>query len=359
MLEPYYIRSAGYSGSVVERIESSIGIEGPNALSRGFIVDTEPGRLQESLARLKDATQPMKPGVSAEVGRALDDFVARLDSEHPPTLSMFAQLVPGQPAIGAKLLVDADVNIVKYPGRDCVHVVAAELSKLFPGRDFPLEVEASHKGAPAVDVFVAANSAADFTTPIQVQTDMLKSSVPVGEVCQLAWTWAGGRAQGAHMGLVRKKSHDENEHFDPLRRKWEPGWPEQWAPEKVDRMAGGRLDPTGSARKPLAANAARVQNQESTIDPTSRTERSDYRAQDPTTRQLDLRYADALLDVIGIDDAEQVTHLAQDLFGAVRGTIRQAEPIRTTAQGFGQAGRGNIPARQDPCSTAGKLAGLS
>ena len=197
-------------------------------------------------------------------------------------------------------------------------------------------------------MFVAANSAADYTTPIQVQTDMLKSSVPVGEVCQLAWTWAGGRAQGAHMGLVRKKSHDEIEHFDLLRRKWEPGWPEQWAPEKVDRMAGGRLDPTGSARKPFAANAARLQNQESTIDPDFANRRSDYRAQDSTTRQLDLRYADALMDVIGIDDAEQVTQLAKDLsgvYGELHGMVRSA--IRTTARWFGQAWRGDIPARQD------------
>ncbi|MEW2479952.1 alpha/beta hydrolase [Mycobacterium sp. NPDC049093] len=210
-------------------------------------------------------------------------------------------------------------NVLWRRPPNCAVTVTEELSSLFEGRTFGLDVRPSRRGVPARALFRAVGADARFATYDQVEATLLGD--PSLRVAVLTSQWAGGR-QGGHAYLAVKVD-GEVRLYDPHTRKYSP-WPPHWGQHAVAQTAVGYLQTNGQAVGPMtvdvplqldAADAVgNVQGPQSDSDFLRR--QAEYRAQDRATRVVDTRYTEPLGDVVdGASDLARVRRLAEDLSG--------------------------------------------
>lgn len=210
-------------------------------------------------------------------------------------------------------------NVLWRRPPNCAVTVTEELSSLFEGRRFALDVRPSRRGVPARALFRAVGSDARFATYDEVEATLLGD--PSLRVAVLTSQWAGGR-QGGHAYLAVKVD-GQVQLYDPHTRKYSP-WPPHWGRHAVAQTAVGYLqtngDPVGpmTVDVPLQLDAAdavgNVQGPQS--DPDFFRRQAEYRAQEPANRLVDTRYAEPLGDVVdNATDRARVLQLARDLSG--------------------------------------------
>lgn len=210
-------------------------------------------------------------------------------------------------------------NVLWRRPPNCAVTVTEELSSLFEGRKFGLDVRPSRRGVPARALFQAVGSDARFATYDEVEARLLGD--PSLRVAVLTSQWAGGR-QGGHAYLAVKVD-GEVRLYDPHTRKYSP-WPPHWGQHAVTQTAVGYLQTNGKAVGPMtvdvplqldAADAVgNVQGPQSDSDFLRR--QAEYRAQGPADRLVDTRYAEPLGDVVdNATDRARVDRLARDLSG--------------------------------------------
>ncbi|CDO28960.1 alpha/beta hydrolase [Mycolicibacterium porcinum] len=210
-------------------------------------------------------------------------------------------------------------NVLWRRPPNCAVTVTEELSSLFEGRTFGLDIRPSRRGVPARALFQAVGSDARFATYDEVEATLLGD--PSLRVAVLTSQWAGG-SQGGHAYLAVKVD-GKVQLYDPHTRKYSP-WPPHWGQHAVTQTAVGYLqtngDPVGpmTVDVPLQLDAAdavgNVQGPQT--DPDFARRQAEYRAQDPATRLVDTRYAEPLGDVVdNASDHARVRQLARDLSG--------------------------------------------
>ncbi|HET6734020.1 toxin glutamine deamidase domain-containing protein [Mycobacterium sp.] len=372
-LERYYERSG------VDRIESGTHFQGSYAAARrGFMWDPTPGRLRESLDRIKNSARRLQDGVSDEARILLEQVIARMDPEHPrlPELVDLASLnTPDEPDLGRRLLegVQFQLSVVKYlqahpPSRgfgawlqswfglggdspsqtrhDCAHRVVDLLNAMYR-RDFHLAIEPSRRGVAARALFEAVGSGSRFATYDDVADELRQ--LGDGSSAVLASRWADtGRHQAGHAYLARNIG-GAIFLIDPFTGE-RSGWPPYWGEDAVARTAVGYLDSNGNPVHslhdvPLQLAAAKtighVQGHPDDSDFSRR--QAEYRAQDPITRRVDTRYAEPLGPVVDSASSAGAGRLAED-FSGVYGPYRvELEGLkRGEAQHFQDDGRPRV-----------------
>jgi transcriptional regulator with XRE-family HTH domain len=196
--------------------------------------------------------------------------------------------------------------------QNCAFAVARALSALYPGRKFRIGAVPTRKGVPALEAFIAANSASEFAASFDEVRARLLEKMPDdtykmadGASAIVAFTWA--KREGGHVILAVKRG-DEVEFVDAkhgqrsLRR---PPYPDNDPDYEVGIIAVGYLgehgDPlrarTGTSRQQAAADAGHDQSHRD--DPA------------PAPQQVDTRYAVPLSEVIGSLDPQQVARLVE------------------------------------------------
>ncbi|ORV26844.1 hypothetical protein AWB98_13330 [Mycolicibacterium conceptionense] len=210
-------------------------------------------------------------------------------------------------------------NVLWRRPPNCAVTVTEELSSLFEGRKFGLDVRPSRRGVPARALFQAVGADARFATYDEVEATLLGD--PSLRVAVLTSQWAGGR-QGGHAYLAVKVD-GEVRLYDPHTRKYSP-WPPHWGQQAVTQTAVGYLQTNGKAVGPMTVDvplqldaADAVGNvQGPQADPDFARRQAEYRAQDTATRLVDTRYAEPLGDVVdNASDRARVLQLAKDLSG--------------------------------------------
>ncbi|OCB52241.1 hypothetical protein A5722_28650 [Mycobacterium vulneris] len=210
-------------------------------------------------------------------------------------------------------------NVLWRRPPNCAVTVTEELSSLFEGRTFGLDVRPSRRGVPARALFRAVGADARFATYDEVEATLLGD--PSLRVAVLTSQWAGGR-EGGHAYLAVKVD-GEVQLYDPHTRKYSP-WPPHWGQHAVSQTAVGYLQANGKAVGPMTVDvplqldaADAVGNvQGPQADPDFARKQAEYRAQDPATRLVDTRYAEPLGDVVdNASDRARVLQLAKDLSG--------------------------------------------
>ncbi|KMV15170.1 hypothetical protein ACT17_26295 [Mycolicibacterium conceptionense] len=210
-------------------------------------------------------------------------------------------------------------NVLWRRPPNCAVTVTEELSSLFEGRKFGLDVRPSRRGVPARALFQAVGADARFATYDEVEATLLGD--PSLRVAVLTSQWAGGR-QGGHAYLAVKVD-GEVRLYDPHTRKYSP-WPPHWGQQAVTQTAVGYLQTNGKAVGPMTVDvplqldaADAVGNvQGLQADPDFARRQAEYRAQDTATRLVDTRYAEPLGDVVdNASDRARVLQLAKDLSG--------------------------------------------
>ncbi len=203
--------------------------------------------------------------------------------------------------------------------QDCANRVADELSAMY-GRDFHLAVEPSRRGVSARALFEAVGSGAQFATYTDVADTLLQ--LGDGSSAVLASRWSDGR-YGGHAYLAVNEG-GQIRLYDPHGQQ-RSGWPPHWGQDAVTRTAVGYLDAHGNAVNPLVHAPLKLQLDAADAVGKVQGPREDsdfvrqqqvYRAQDPTTRHVDTRYAAPFGDVVN-DATNPVTvdQLAADLSG--------------------------------------------
>ncbi|MEV0672989.1 alpha/beta hydrolase [Mycobacterium sp. NPDC050441] len=370
-LERFYVHSG------VDRIELTTHDKGAFAWARrGYAWDPGSRQLQESLDRVKMSAASLRETVSDEAKILLDQVVSQLDPSNPrlPEPIDLANLATtAEPKLGRDLLDGTGavpgrngVHYVKYLdsapvapartglkgwiqnlfGRDsapsraddnCAYGVAGELSRIYPGR-FDLSVAPSSTGVPAWALFDAVQSRSQFATYDEIEAELLGRPAGSSAVVVSRWASDGGR-QGGHAYLAVTDGRQVR-LYDPSTRQYSP-WPPHWGEGAVDRIAVGYLDENGEPVHPIGDEPVQVSLHAAdsvgdvkglpSADSDFLTRQQEYRAQDPTTRRVDTRYAQPLGEVIDNFDAEQVRQLAADLSG-VYGPYR-VEMFRAIAEG--------------------------
>nr|WP_234793515.1 alpha/beta hydrolase [Mycolicibacterium porcinum] len=210
-------------------------------------------------------------------------------------------------------------NVLWRRPPNCAVTVTEELSSLFEGRTFGLDVRPSRRGVPARALFRAVGADARFATYDEVEATLLGD--PSLRVAVLTSQWAGG-PQGGHAYLAVKVD-GKVQLYDPHTRKYSP-WPPHWGQHAVSQTAVGYLQTNGKAVGPMTVDvplqldaADAVGNvQGPQADPDFARKQAEYRAQDPATRLVDTRYAEPLGDVVdNASDRARVLQLAKDLSG--------------------------------------------
>nr|WP_231395961.1 toxin glutamine deamidase domain-containing protein [Mycobacterium sp. URHD0025] len=353
-LERFYVRSG------IDRIELTTHDKGGFAWARrGYAWDPRSVQIQESLDRVKQSARELRETVSDEGKDLLDQVVQQLDPSNPrlPEPIDLANLATtAEPDLGQRLLDGTGavhgrngVHYVKYLdptsvapartglkgwlqnlfGRDsasraavdnCAYGVAGELSRIYPGR-FDLSVAPSSTGVPAWALFRAADSASQFATYADIETELLVRPAGSSAIVVSRWAADGGR-QGGHAYLAVTDGR-RVQLYDPRTRQYSP-WPPHWGENAVDRTAVGYLDENGDplnrmgdAPQQISLHAADsvgdVKGHPAAGDFLTR--QQEYRAQDPTTRRVDSMYAQPLGQIIDSFDTDQVQQLAADLSG--------------------------------------------
>ena len=203
------------------------------------------------------------------------------------------------------------------PADNCAHGVADLLTVRY-GREIRIDAPSSPTGVAARALFEAVGSSAEFASYTEV-ADRLVQLGP-GSSAVLASRWAGVR-HGGHAYLA---VNDGGEVYllEP-RTGRRSGWPPYWGDRAVSRTAVGYLDEQGNAVDPphdvrlqLAAADAIGDVRGMPGDPDFQRAQEEYRAQDPTTRRADTRYAEPLADVVdNASDTARVHQVAADLSG--------------------------------------------
>ena len=201
--------------------------------------------------------------------------------------------------------------------RDCVHVVADELSSMY-GRAIRIPDAPSRAGVPARSLFEAAGARAEFATYEEVAQRLMQ--LGDGSSAVLASRWAGGR-NGGHAYLAINEG-GQIHLYDPHTRQ-RSGWPPHWGENAVSRTAVGYLGVHGNPMSPLSVDASLQLRAADAVghvrglpaDPDFVRRQEEYRAQDPATRHVDSRYAQSLADVIDNPSQASVDQLAEDLSG--------------------------------------------
>lgn len=210
-------------------------------------------------------------------------------------------------------------NPVWLRGPNCAESVASDLSDRY-GRPFELPTKPSRKGMLARALYEAVGTDVDFTTYEEVRARLIE--LGDGSAAVLTSRWRGGRG-GGHAYLA---VNDGNEIFliDRHSPQQRSGWPPSWGQDAVSRTVVGYLDSNGRPvgrtddvvplRLDAADEVGLVRGVRS--DPDFVRRQQEYRAQDPTTRRVDTRYADDLRDVVNkADDIASARQLARDLSG--------------------------------------------
>src|SRR5262249_22319502 len=155
----------------------------------------------------------LRPTVSDEAKRVLDDIVARLEPDHPrlPEPGDLAALgTRKEPDLGSRLLDGiphdgAQVNYAKYlwdtgiqHTQNCAHWIAGAASARY-GLDVTLDTEPSESGVPARALFEAFGSGAQFATYADIERELLGMDLgepgEPGPAAIVASSWAAGRSQ--------------------------------------------------------------------------------------------------------------------------------------------------------------------
>ena len=189
------------------------------------------------------------------------------------------------------------------------------------GREIHLVAAPARTGVPARALFEAVGSGSRFATYAEV-AETLRQMLP-GSSALLASSWGAGR-QGGHAYLA--VNVDGEIHLMDAHTGQRSGWPPHWGQDAVHRTAVGYLDANGDpvdrldthvdTRRALAAAGAvgHVQGHRDDADFARRQQK--YRAQDPTTRWVDTRYAESLGEVVdNVVDSAGLRQLAEDLSG--------------------------------------------
>ncbi|WP_369798405.1 toxin glutamine deamidase domain-containing protein [Mycobacterium sp. URHB0044] len=343
-LEPYYARSG------VDRIELSTEQDGGYVWARrGFTWNADTDKLEHSLQSVRDAAQRLMNWVSEDAQAVLLDTVQRLESDHPrlpEPIELASLATPDEPDLGRQLMYGTKWFGVKhllgeptvastaltpsdfaaspargltdhFRGLNCAHLVANEVWEMY-GREIRIEEPITSSGVPARALFEAIGSHARFATYDEV-ADELRRLGP-GSSAVLASRWAGGR-QGGHAYLAINV--DDEIFLVESHSGRQQGWPPYWGEGAVARTAVGYLDPDGNPTHPLHDRVLQLSAADEIGDVAGPREglefqraQEDYRAQDPTSRQVDTRYAEPLGDVVDdCWDRARVQQLAEDLSG--------------------------------------------
>ena len=339
-LEPYY------ESSGVDRIELSTEHDGGYVWARrGFTWNADTEKLEHSLQSVRDAAQRLMNGVSEDAQAVLRDTVQRLEAGHPrlpEPVELASLATPDEPDLGRQLMYGTKWYGVKHlvgeptalshsefdaslargltehlRGLNCAHLVANEVWEMY-GREIRIEEPITSSGVPARTLFEAVGSNARFATYDEV-ADELRRLGP-GSSAVLASRWAGGR-QGGHAYLAINV--DDEIFLVESHSGRQLGWPPYWGEGAVARTAVGYLDPDGNPTHPLHDRTLQLSAADEIGHVAGTNEaaefqraREEYRAQNPTTRQVDTRYAEPLGEVVDdCWDRARVRQLAEDLSG--------------------------------------------
>ncbi len=257
-----------YADSHVDRVVSTTDATSAyGAVNIDGTWDPDPARLQESLDNLKLSADRLRPTVSDEAKRILDDIVARLESDHPrlPEPSDLAALgTRDEPDLGSRLLDGipddgAQMNYVKYlwdtgiqHTQNCAHWIAGAVSARY-GLEVALDAEVSERGAPARALFEAFGSRAQFADYADIERELLAMDLgepgEPGPAAIVVSSWTAGRSEGGHAYLAVRDG-DHVFLVDPFTGE-RSGWPPFWGEGAVARTAVGYLDTRGEPTQRL------------------------------------------------------------------------------------------------------------
>jgi hypothetical protein len=267
-------------------------------------VDKDTGQRNESLANFGRIAAGHSERVALEGHRTIVAGADQTSRVHDPATLCSVQLE--DPA-------SSDFE----PADNCAHGVAEKLSARY-GREIRIDAPSSPTGVAARALFEAVGSGAEFTSYAEVAERLLQ--LGPGSSAVLASRWASVRS-GGHAYLA---VNDGGEVYlmEP-RTGQRSGWPPYWGDRAVSRTAVGYLDEQGNPVDPphdvplqLAAADAIGDVQGIPDHPDFQRAQEQYRAQDPTTRRADTRYAEPLADVVdNASDMARVHQLAADLSG--------------------------------------------
>lgn len=228
--------------------------------------DTDPRRLQDTVANLTRSANRLLPVVADDARIVLEEVVRQLDAggDQLPSPARLASLeTDGEPNLGRRLLDgtgrDHDgtgISTVKKlwnfdmltAGHNCGPWAVAELSAIF-GVPYPLNVAPSERGVPARALFEAIKSRADFMTYAEVERllSQLKPTRPGerGPAALLVSSWVSGAGQGGHayLAVYENGRVQLRDAFTGAPSRWPPYWGEG----AVSRTAVGILNSDGSA----------------------------------------------------------------------------------------------------------------
>ena len=232
--------------------------------------DTDPRRLQDTVANLTRSATRLLPEVADDARPVLEEVLRQFDSggDQLPSPARLASLeTDGEPDLGRRLLdgtaLDHDgtgVSTVKKlwnidmlaAGHNCGPWALAELSAIF-GVPYPLNVAPSERGVPARALFEAIKSRADFMTYTEVETllSQLKPTRPgqQGPAALLVSSWVSGAGQGGHayLAVYENGRVQLRDAFTGAPSRWPPYWGEG----AVSRTAVGILNSDGAAVRGL------------------------------------------------------------------------------------------------------------
>ncbi|WP_234794062.1 alpha/beta hydrolase [Mycolicibacterium flavescens] len=279
--------------------------DGPNRLVTGGTHHAYYLQTQTATARSESA---------ANFGRIAAGHPERLQLERHRTADGRRTVEPAAERTGPRRIWDP----IWRPIPNCAVAVADELSARF-NRDIRLDARPSRRGVPARTLFEALRLDAQFATYTDVAETLTHR--PIGTTAVLVSRWSGAR-QGGHAYLA-VRVEGGIDLVDPHTGE-RSGWPPHWGQDAVDVTAVGYLTAGGEpiARVgvdvPLRLDAADAVGhvRGAPTDPDFRRRQAEYRDQDPLTRTVDTRYADALGDVVdNVGDLASAQRLAADMSG--------------------------------------------
>nr|WP_255413243.1 toxin glutamine deamidase domain-containing protein [Mycobacterium sp. 3519A] len=337
-LAPYYVRNG-----VDQIVTTTLGESAYAAADLGHTWDPDPESLQISLDHVKESARLLSASLDDEARAVLDQIVQRLEPWHPrlPEPADLAHLTTfGEPELGRRLLegtgstpdgTGSGLNYVKYlwserlqSDQNCASWVAEALSDRY-GTPVSLDTPPAAEGVAARALFEAAGSRAEFATYDEIaarllQMDPGKPGEP-GPAAIVVSSWAGGESRGGHAYLAVRDG-DRISLLDPFTGE-RSGWPPFWGESAVSRTAVGFFTSEGLPAQQLDGSAHELAAADAVgdvrghpDDPEFLRRQADYRAQDPTSRTVDTRYAEPLADIVdNAPDLARVRQLADDLSG--------------------------------------------
>ncbi|WP_319446539.1 MULTISPECIES: alpha/beta hydrolase [unclassified Mycobacterium] len=263
----------------------------------------------------------------ANFGRILADHTERLHHEPNRTIDVRPRWKLGWRTIepagdrplrlevdpGGQFAGDRDAHHRFNPrwrqSHDCAHLVADQLSEMY-GQHIHLDEGSSQRGVSARALFDAVGSRSQFATYDDVAETLRRLGDGSSALMASRWARTGGRYSG-HAYLAVNVDGEIHLH-DPFTRE-RTGWPPYWGQDAVAQTAVGYLDADGRPIDPAgSAPAGR-----SAVDKIGYVQglQGEYHAQDPTTRDVDTRWAEPLGTVVDNPSEARVNQLAEDLSG--------------------------------------------